>query len=72
MSNVLKVPLKAPLSEMDIAEQTYGCRATNPDNCVNNGLANMYAFISGDDVYKKPSLTWKKQCDRMKNPEVQR
>lgn len=61
MSKDLKVPFKAPLNEMDTEEQTYGCRAINPDICIRNGLIDVCAFVSIDSVCRKPSRAWKNQ-----------
>ena len=62
----LRVPFKSSLNEMDTEEQTYGCRANNPDICGNNGIPNVCAFESEDCICKKPSMAWKKQYKRLK------
>ena len=62
----LRVPFKSSHNEMDTEEQTYGCRANNPDICGNNGIPNVCAFESEDCICKKPSKAWKKQYKRLK------
>ena len=62
----LRVPFKSSLNEMDTEEQTYGCRANNPDICGNNGLPGICAYASEDHICRKPSRAWKKQYDKLK------
>ena len=62
----LRFSLKAPLNLGDGENQTYGCRANNPDICGNNGIPNVCAFESEDCICKKPSKAWKKQYKRLK------
>lgn len=62
----LKIAFKAPLNVGDWPDQTYGCRANNPDICGNNGLINICAFSSPDGICKKPSKAWKKQYEKLK------
>nr|WP_294668757.1 hypothetical protein [uncultured Blautia sp.] len=61
----LKVSFYAPLNESDTEEQTYGCRANNPDICANNSIDNICAFTSEDCICKKPSRAWKKQYNKL-------
>ena len=49
----LSIPFNAPLNSQDTEQQTYGCRANNPDICGNNGLPNICAFSSTDCICKK-------------------
>ena len=65
----LNVPFSAPLNEKDTENQTYGCRANNPDICANAYLQNVYAFSSSDCICKKPSRAWKKQFAKLKEAE---
>ncbi len=65
MSNSLKIPFKAPLNPLDTPEQTYGCRANNPDICANCYLDGVCAFVTEDSICKKPSKAWKKQYERL-------
>lgn len=41
----LSIPFNVPLNPQDTEQQTYGCRANNPDICGNNGLPNICAFF---------------------------
>lgn len=49
-----------PLNKFDTEEQTYGCRAVNPDNCKNCMTQNICAFVRKDHICKYPSRQWKK------------
>lgn len=62
----LKIPFKAPLYELDSENQTYGCRANNPDICAIYGLPNVYVFVSDDCICKKSSRAWEKQYTKLK------
>ena len=59
--NKIRIPFKSPLNALDTENQTYGCRANNPDICSNNGLSGVCAFVSDDCICRKPSRAWKKQ-----------
>ena len=61
MSNNIRIPFNAKLNELDTEEQTYGCRANNPDICANCYLPDICAFSREDNICKKPSRAWKKQ-----------
>lgn len=61
----LRIPFSAPLHERDTAEQTFGCRANNPNICSNNYLPGICAFASDDCICKKPSRAWKKQYQKL-------
>lgn len=61
MSNNIRIPFNAKLNELDTEEQTYGCRANNPDICANCYLPDICAFSRKDNICKKPSRAWKKQ-----------
>ena len=63
----LIIPLNAPLSPKDSDNQTHGCRHSNPDICGNNGLPGICAFVSDDCVCRKPSRSWKKQFQKLKD-----
>ena len=65
----LNVPFSAPLNEKDTENQTYGCRANNPDICANAYLQNVCALSSSDCICKKPSRAWKKQFAKLKEAE---
>lgn len=64
--NDLHIAFSAPLKKEDSENQTYGCRANNPDICSNNGLQGVCAFVSDDHICRKPSRAWKKQFQKLK------
>lgn len=66
MKKEIKIAFKAPLNELDTKEQTYGCRANNPDICKNNGIPNVCAFEREDCICKQPSKAWKRQYIKLK------
>lgn len=61
----LHIKFDAPLNELDTENQTYGCRANNPDICSNNSIPGVCAFSSNDFVCRKPSRAWKKQYNKL-------
>ena len=65
----LRVPYNVPLNELDTETQTYGCRQNNPDICGSNGVPGICAFISDDGICKKPSCSWKKKYNELKDAE---
>lgn len=69
-TNNLKVPFNAPLNKIDTEQQTYGCRANNPEICSNICLQDVCAFASADGVCKKPSRAWKKQYLKLKGGKI--
>ena len=66
MENDLRIPFNAKINDQDSEEQTYGCRANNPDICSNCFLPNVCAFCREDRICKKPSRAWKKQYQVLK------
>lgn len=68
--NNMKVPFTAPLNELDTENQTFGCRANNPDICANNLLPGVCAFASKDGICRKPSRAWKKQYEKLKEGDA--
>lgn len=64
-TNMVKVPFNSPLNDLDTEQQTYGCRANNPDICVHNSIVGVCAFSSSDCICKKPSRAWKKQFQKL-------
>ena len=62
----LKIPFNAPLNEQDTESQTYGCRQNNPYICRYNGQSGTCAFVTKDDICRKPSRVWKKQYQKLK------
>ena len=69
MKKELKIGFNKPLNILNTQEQTYGCRATNPDICKNNGLVNICAFESADCICKRPPKSWKKQFIKLKEKQ---
>jgi hypothetical protein len=57
----LKIPFNAPLNDADTETQTYGCRQNNPNICANNCMPGVCAFVTPDNICRKPSRAWKKQ-----------
>lgn len=62
----LKIPFNAPLNSLDSETQTFGCRANNPDICKYNRLENVCAFVTEDNICKKPTRAWKNQFNKLK------
>lgn len=64
-----RIPFNSPLNSFDTEDQTFGCRANNPDICGNNGLSNVCAFVTADGICYKPSRAWKKQFQKLKEDQ---
>lgn len=62
----LRFSLKAPLNDGDAENQTFGCRANNPDICKNCYVDGVCAFSSTDNICKAPSTKWKKYYYQLK------
>lgn len=60
-NNSLHIPFQAPLNPVDTEDQTYGCRANNPDICGHNSVDGICAFVNADHICRNPSRAWKKQ-----------
>ncbi len=67
MKKEIKIAFNAKLNVQDTEEQTYGCRANNPDICANCYVPNICAFSRDDNICKKPSRAWKKQFNYLKS-----
>jgi len=65
MSGNKKSRYKEPLNELDTPDLTFGCRHTNPDNCRNNLLPNVCAFVRDDFICQAPPMTWKRQYEKL-------
>lgn len=65
MKSDIHFKFDAPLNSKDTEEQTYGCRANNPDICRYYMLDGVCAFSSKDSICKKPSRSWKKQYAKL-------
>lgn len=46
----LRIDFNAPLNPDDTEDQTYGCRANNPDICANAYMPNICAFVNKDGI----------------------
>lgn len=67
MNKNLQIPFKAPLNPQDTENQTFGCRANNPDICSSNRIEGLCAFAAEDGICRKPSRAWKKQYEKLKS-----
>ena len=67
--SILHVNFNAPLNPLDREDCTYGCRANNPDICINNSLDGICAFTNEDGICRRPSKAWKKQFKKLSNGE---
>ena len=67
MNKNLQIPFKAPLNPQDSENQTFGCRANNPDICSSNCIEGLCAFTTEDGICRKPSRAWKKQYEKLKS-----
>ena len=65
MNLSLVIESSAPLNPQDSPCQTYGCRRQNPDNCMNNSMENICAFVTANNICKKPPLGWAKQYEKL-------
>ena len=59
------IPPGASLNPQDSPHQTYGCRHHNPDNCGNNSMENVCAFVTADNICLKPPSGWAKQYEKL-------
>ena len=57
----IRFSFNAPLNDLDTDNQTFGCRANNPDICANCYAPKICAFVNEDHICRKPSRAWKKQ-----------
>lgn len=60
-------PFNAELNIIDSESQTYGCRHTNCDICGSNSMDGICAFVTIDNICKKPSRSWKKKYLEIKS-----
>lgn len=68
----LRISPSAPLNALDTATQTYGCRHRSPHTCPNGNMPNVCAFVTNDNICRRPPNTWKRKFiilkDRFNNP----
>ena len=69
MDKEIKIPFNDKLNKEDTEDQTYGCRANNPNICANCYVPNICAFVRNDNICKKPTRAWKKQYETLKEEE---
>ena len=65
MNLSLQIESSASLNPQDSPCQTYGCRHQNPNNCQNNSMENVCAFVRDDNICKKPPTTWARQYEKL-------
>ena len=65
MNKSLLIDRNAALKPQDSPCQTYGCRYHNPDNCANNAMENICAFVKADKICKQPPKSWAKQYEKL-------
>jgi len=65
MNLSLVIDKNAPLNSQDSPHQTYGCRHHNPNNCGNNSMENVCAFVTADNICLKPPTSWAKQYEEL-------
>ena len=61
----LVIASSASLNPQDSPCQTYGCRYKNPDNCLNNSMENVCAFVTADNICLKPPTGWARQYEKL-------
>jgi len=62
----LRIEPSAPLNSQDSPCQTYGCRYQNPDNCMNNSMEEVCAFVRADNICLKPPSGWARQYEKLR------
>ena len=65
MNLSLQIERSASLNPQDSPCQTYGCRHRTPDNCQNNSMENVCAFVTADNICLKPPTGWAKQYEKL-------
>jgi len=55
----------APLNSQDSPHQTFGCRHQNPENCSNNSMENVCAFVTADNICLKPPTSLTRQFEKL-------
>lgn len=62
----LHFSLSDKLNPADTENQTFGCRANNPEICAFCYLEGVCAFTTADNICRKPSRKWKKYFSQLK------
>ena len=65
MNLSLVIEPNTPLNSQDSPCQTYGCRHQNPDNCMNNSMEEVCAFVTTDNICLKPPSGWARQYEKL-------
>ena len=65
MNLSLQIESSASLNPQDSPCQTYGCRHQNPNNCQNNSMENVCAFVRDDNICLKPPTGWARQYEKL-------
>jgi len=63
--NQLIIDPTAPLNSQDSPHQTYGCRYQIPENCINNSMEDVCAFVTADNICLKPPTGWARQYEKL-------
>ncbi|HIO23563.1 MAG TPA: hypothetical protein EYN22_04120 [Nitrospinaceae bacterium] len=63
--NELIIEPSAPLNSQDSPHQTYGCRCQKPNNCMNNSMEDVCAFVTADNICLNPPQSWAKQYEKL-------
>ena len=65
MNLSLVIESNSPLNSQDSPCQTYGCRHQNPNNCMNNSMEEVCAFVTTDNICLKPPSGWARQYEKL-------
>ena len=65
MNLSLAIEPSSSLNSQDSPCQTYGCRHRTPNNCVNNSMEDVCAFVTADNICLKPPLGWARQYENL-------
>ena len=65
MNLSLVIEFDAPLNSQDSLCQTFGCRRQNPEICSSNSMENICAFVTTDNICKKPPTGWARQYENL-------
>lgn len=70
MKHELRFKLTNPLNPLDSETQTFGCRHTNPDICGSCFLEGTCAFVTEDNVCRKPSKAWGRCFQKLRSESI--
>lgn len=63
---------RAPLHPKDTANQTVGCRHTQPTVCSKNSMPKVCAFVREDNMCSSPPKNWPLQFKKLKQKRAKR